>query len=324
MERTPADYAFLSAHDDDPFARYEAMQELMSGWLVRRAGGKDAGSPDAIVEAVRRTLDNQALDDAFKAETIALPADTIIVDRIGHDVDPLAVVDARKSLKRFVMEGVGAGRWRDLFTSLGGGAFDLSPEAKGRRRLRAAALGYLFAAPDDAAYELAAAAYADADNMTDRVNALGLLANSDAPQREDVLADFHQRFAADANVIDKWFIVQAMSESGDPLARAEALMAHKDYKSSNPNRFRALVGGFAANMPALHREDGAGYRFLADRIIEADGINPQTAARFVAPLGRWRRFTSAHADMMRGELERILAKPGLSKDVREMAGKSLA
>ena len=33
------DLILLAAHDDDPFARYEAMQELVVGHLVKAAGG---------------------------------------------------------------------------------------------------------------------------------------------------------------------------------------------------------------------------------------------------------------------------------------------
>jgi aminopeptidase N len=93
---------------------------------------------------------------------------------------------------------------------------------------------------------------------------------------------------------------------------------------SNPNRLRSLVGAFAANQRAFHEASGRGYRFLADMILAADRINPQTAARFVPPLGRWRRFDEARAALMRAELERIVAAPGLSKDVFEQASKSLA
>jgi|TARA_R100000501_G_scaffold5804_1_gene12735 aminopeptidase N len=322
-DRTTEDLAFLAAHDDDPFARYEATQELMSLWLASRATGGEPGAPRAIVEAVRRTLSDQSLDAAFQAEAIQLPADTMIVDRIGHDADPEAVVAARKQLMRALLHGIGRDRVTDLFASLGGGPFELTPHAKGRRRLRGVALQLLFADADEAACRAAADLYDNADNMTDRMAALGVLANSEAPQREGALTDFQARFAGDANVIDKWFAVQALAEVGDPLATAVALMRRDDFSISNPNRFRALIGGFVANMAGFHRPDGAGYRLLADQILAVDRLNPQTAARFIAPLGRWRRFETERAALMRGQLARILATKGLSKDVREMAEKSL-
>jgi aminopeptidase N len=62
---------------------------------------------------------------------------------------------------------------------------------------------------------------------------------------------------------------------------------------------------------------------IADLILALDPRNPQTAARFVPPLGRWRRVEPVRSAMMRAELERIAAAPGLSRDVREQVTKSL-
>jgi aminopeptidase N len=92
---------------------------------------------------------------------------------------------------------------------------------------------------------------------------------------------------------------------------------------SNPNRLRALAGSFAGTPSAFHRADGRGYNWLAEVIVAADKLNPQTAARFVAPLGRWRKIEPGRAAKMRAALQRILAEPGLSKDVFELASKSL-
>jgi aminopeptidase N len=44
----------------------------------------------------------------------------------------------------------------------------------------------------------------------------------------------------------------------------------------------------------------------------------------VVPLGRWRRFDAARGALMRAQLERIVASPGVSKDVLEMASRALA
>jgi aminopeptidase N len=102
------------------------------------------------------------------------------------------------------------------------------------------------------------------------------------------------------------------------------LAGHQDFTMNNPNRLRSLAGTFGANHWAFHSRDGRGYAFLADMIIAADKLNPQIAARMVPPLGRWRRLEPKRAAMMREQLERIAATPGLSKDVFEQASKSLA
>ena len=66
-DRSAADLAFLSAHDDDPFARYEAMQQLMLDTLVSAVQG-GAADHGPVIEAVRNTLTDTALDPSFIAE----------------------------------------------------------------------------------------------------------------------------------------------------------------------------------------------------------------------------------------------------------------
>jgi aminopeptidase N len=44
----------------------------------------------------------------------------------------------------------------------------------------------------------------------------------------------------------------------------------------------------------------------------------------VSPLGQWRRFDAGRQASMKQALEHILALPGLSKNVFEMASRSLA
>jgi len=103
------------------------------------------------------------------------------------------------------------------------------------------------------------------------------------------------------------------------------LTAHPDFDLRNPNRVRALVGSFTSgNQVRFHDASGAGYQFLADSIMQLDPVNGQVAARMVSPLGQWRRFDAGRQASMKQALERILALPGLSKNVFEMASRSLA
>ncbi len=160
--------------------------------------------------------------------------------------------------------------------------------------------------------------------MTDRQGALGVLVNGTAPERDRALDEFFERYARDPLVLDKWFSVQALSIRDDTPEQVAALASHPAFNLTNPNRLRALVGSFAANQRAFHTISGRGYGFVADMILAVDRINPQTAARLVPPLGRWRRFDQRRAAMMRAALERILSTQGLSKDSYEQASKSLA
>ena len=159
--------------------------------------------------------------------------------------------------------------------------------------------------------------------MTDRQGALMVLCGLDMPERAELLADFHARYAGNALVIDKWFSLQAGSLHPQALDHVKALAGHPDFTMANPNRVRALYMGFAVNQAAFHAASGEGYRMIADLILALDPVNAQTAARFVPPLGRWRRIEAGRSALMKAELERIAATPGLSRDTSEQVSKSL-
>ena len=319
-DRSRSDLSFLSAHDDDPFARYEAMQQLMLDTLLASVAGRESDHRP-VVEAVRRTLTNNALDSAFVAEAVMLPSETFIGDHL-QIVDPEAIRRSREALRRDLGRELEP-LWRGAYAATSADRFELTPAAKGARRLRTVALNYLIASGAEDSAALARRQYDEADNMTLREGALAALVNSDAPEREGALSAFYDRWRDNPLVLDKWFTLQALSTRDDTVDRVTELTRHPDFTLANPNRVRSLIGAFAANQRALHHESGRGYRLIADTLLAADRINPQVAARLVPPLGRWRRFDEKRAALMRAELERIVATPGLSKDVFEQASKSL-
>ncbi len=319
-DRSPADLAFLSRHDDDPFARYEAMQQLMLDTLV--AGAVEGRADhEAAIAAVADTLDNPELDRAFVAEAVLLPSEAFVGDQLSS-VDPEAIFRAREALRRDLGRRL-QDRWRAAYAQAPQVPYVYSPEEKGKRRLRNVALGYLAAAGAPDAATLAFRQFEVADNMTDRQAALTTLVSSDDDLRIAALDIFYNRYADNPLVLDKWFQTQALSSRDDAAATVAALAEHPDFTLANPNRARSLVGAFGVNQRAFNRPDGAGYRFLADQLIALDRLNPQTAAKLLPPLGRWRRFDEDRAALMREQLERIVAQPGLSKDLFEQASKSL-
>ena len=319
-DRSQHDLAFLSAHDDDPFARYEAMQQLMVNVLVAIVAGH-AVDEEPVIAAIRDTVSDPKLDPAFIAETIRLPSEAYLGDQM-RVVDPDAIHLARDGLQRRIgaeLETI----WRDVHQRTESNGFSLSPQARGARKLRNAALIYLAASGAADADSIAFDQFDRADNMTERQAAMATLVSGTSAEREAALDIFYNRYAKDALVLDKWFQTQALAFHPDTVAQVAELGRHKDFTLSNPNRVRALYGAFSANQWAFNDKSGRGYRMVSDIIIALDKINPQTAARLVPPLGRWRRFDIDRGVLMRAELERILAQPRLSKDVTEQVSKSL-
>ena len=320
------DLVFLAAHDDDPFARYEAMQQLVVQHLVAAvSGGLDAATRESGRAAIRGALSaiiaDPALDDLMRGELMILPGEAYLAEQLLV-ADPGAIHAEREGLKAYLGASLKA-QLRELHARASAVPYSLSAAARGARKLKTQALVYLAAGAPDEAATLAAAQFDSADNMTDRQGALMVLCGLQTPLREDKLAAFHQRFAENALVIDKWFSLQAGSLHPQALDHVTALAAHSDFTLHNPNRVRALYMAMAVNPQAFHAASGAGYRMIADLILALDPLNAQTAARFVAPLGRWKRIEPGRAALMRAELERILAAPKLSRDTFEQVSKSL-
>jgi aminopeptidase N len=320
IDRRRGELERLAEVDPNPFARYEALQELMYRALIAGAGGEVVDS-EPVIAAMRGTIRSNSLDSAFKGEALSLPTEGLIGDRM-EVVDPDAVHASRDSLRRAI--GTELAEELARAQSMTATGSDLSPQAKGVRRLKSVSLGLIAAGDPALGSALAKAQFDSADNMTDRQGALTVLASLDGAEREAAFGAFYRRYESDSLVLDKWFALQAAAQRADTIDVVEALAKHPQFSARNPNRWRALVSNFAANQWAFHHASGRGYQFLADMILAVDRINPQVAARQVPSLGRWKRFEPNRAELMRAQLERIVASPGLSKDVFEQASKSLA
>jgi aminopeptidase N len=155
--------------------------------------------------------------------------------------------------------------------------------------------------------------------------ALSTLSLHDVPQRQAALDDFYRRYAGDPLIIDKWLALQAAIPEAGTLDRVRRLTQHPAFSMSNPNRVRSLIGGFAqANASQFNRADGAGYEFVADRILELDPKNPQVAARLMTAFRSWRALEEVRRCKAKATLERVAATPSLSADVRDIVNRALA
>src|SRR5258705_893918 len=224
--RGAGDLERLAQADTDAFARYEAIQELMLRALVAGARG-EAADPAPVIEAIAATLKSNSLDPAFKGEAILIPSDALIADRM-EVVDPDAIHQSRETLR----SAIGSELSDDLLAahrSDGVSGDDLSPRAKGVRRLRTVALNLLSAADERQGAALAKAQFDRADNMTDRQGALGILVSLAEPEREAALDAFYGRFRTDALVLDKWFALQAAAQRPDTVEQVLKLANHADF-----------------------------------------------------------------------------------------------
>lgn len=320
-EMDDATRAFLLAHDTDPFARWEAGRELALSALTDLAQGRAAG--EGFIAAIGTLMSDEAADPAFRALCLALPGEEEIATRLsdrGVTPDPQAIHAARGDLARRIAEA-----HRDALADFYAAMTvpgDYRPDAASaaRRALRIAALGLLSRIDGG---ERAEVLFGTADNMTERMAALSVLVRLDRAQT--ALRLMAEEFGTNRLVMDKWFSVQVMAAPPDrAVAVAQALAARKDFDWKNPNRYRALLGGLAANHAGFHAADGSGYAFTADWLARMDGANPQIAARMSTAFETWPRYDAGRRAHAVAALERIAALEGLSRNTREMVSRMIA
>jgi aminopeptidase N len=313
----PEERAFLLEHDTDPFNKWESGRALAKDVLARMARDAEAGPGTRWTGAMARVVRDETLDPAFRALCLALPSEDDLAQTLhaaGHVPDPARIHAARQRLALALAQALGADL-PAMVAALDGPSPDR--EAPGRRALKLRLLGLLSRLDGGAA---ARAQFARATTMTDEIGALAALLDIGAGQEE--LAAFEARWRGDRLVMDKWFALQVAHAAPERAATvAEALTRHPDFNWKTPNRFRAVFGALSANHAGFHHADGAGYRLLADWLIRLDPVNPQTASRLSTAFDAWSRYDADRQGMMRDQLARILATPGLSRDLAEMAGR---
>ncbi len=327
VDLSPEDLAFLMAHDSDAYNRWQAGQDYAMRLLVEAVSAlqKKQPAPDAraFIDALGLIAADERLEPAMRAQALALPSDSDIARIIGRDIDPAAIHRARSGLRRKLAQRLGA-KLEDLYaTHAVKGAYAPTPEQIGKRSLRNAALGLLVArgTPDDIAR--ASRHFMSAKNLTDEIAGLGILGDVRGPEREAALDRFFARWKGDHLVIDHWFAYQAASSLPGTLTAVRKLLQHPLMSLKNPNKARTLIGVFAANPVAFNRMDGAGYRFVADRILEIDVFNPQVASRLLTAFRSWKTLEPGRRKLAREALQRIAKQEPLSRDVYEIVSKML-
>jgi aminopeptidase N len=294
---------------------------------MRLFGDAGAEVPAAWTDGLRAVLTDDAQDPAFRALAAELPGIDEMSREIagrGDPADPDAIHDALTRMRRSLGERLRPALAGLYESAAPAGPYRPDPESSGRRALRNRCLALLAAPRTAEAFARAERQFREADNMTDSLAALAVLSHEGAPQAEDALAAFHDRWRHDPLVIDKWLALQATAPLPGTLEKVRTLTDHPAFDWKNPNRFRGLIGAFAEGNPvAFHAADGSGYRFVADWLLTLDGANPQTAARVTGAFETLGRYDEARQRMMRNQLERMAGTEGLSRNTREIVERIL-
>ncbi|MDA1011651.1 MAG: aminopeptidase N [Proteobacteria bacterium] len=326
FEYTDEDLLYLLAHDDDPFNRWEAGQQLQSRLILsaipKLEGRLQPSWNNNFIEVLSESLHEAHEDPAFTAELFSTPAESHLAESLEL-VDPDLLHSARNALRLTIAPTLEA-QLLDVYLKQSNQA-SYSPDARsaGQRAIKNVCLGLLVDLKKQEYVDLSLRQLETATNMTDEYAALQIIVNATRPECEEALIKFYDKWRSEPLALDKWFAVQAASPSKNTAERVKELMTHPTFDIKNPNKVFALLRTFSANHVHFHRSDGFGYRLISEAILELDAINPQVAARISRSFDRWQKFDKAHQSHAKSALETIINQPKLSKDTGEIISKTL-
>lgn len=316
--------ARLVAVDDNGFSRWEAIQRLCLNVILPalETGNINEHAYQGLLSAMQALVASTPKDKAVFAEMLTLPSAAYIAE-LCSPVWPKRIATVRQECLARLARDMES-QFHVLYANNNQRKeFSLSAEAVAERALKNRALSYLVATEQAAYHALASHQYHVANNMTDRLAAFSSLIMSEYPERAVLVDDFYQQWKGDSLVLDKWFSLQALVPKAESLDVVKTLVNHAAFSMNNPNKVRSLIGAFSSNLHGFHREDGLGYAFFADSVLELNEINPQVAARMVGVFNNWKTLVEPNKSLMKTQLIRIVESDNLAKDVTEIVTKAL-
>ena len=300
------DLAFLIQHETNGFNQWQATQTLLERILL------EDHKVDAYIQAIKNTLPELVNKDPLLASRLFdVPSENYLGSRIDQDYEPELIREKREAVLDRLARELGS-FWKDSYLSLDPEMQKEFSLAMGVRALKNIMLNMLARQGDESVFDLAYAQYQNTGNMSERLGALRVLVWNDAPQAQDALDDFYNRFKDEALSLDQWFSIQA----SNPNATEETikyLTQHVDYDLGTPNRIRAVSGGLAANPVNT-------WSFGVDHFIELgaylDEKNPILGSRLLQVLSRWYTLAEPQRSQVQQALKALQPKVK-SKNVSE-------
>ncbi|TYA48413.1 aminopeptidase N [Aggregatibacter actinomycetemcomitans] len=309
---------------ENGFIRWDAVQMLLNAELRRNVSNYQQGIElDLSAETIamlQQILTNYQKDIELTSLILTLPKATEFAE-LFKTIDPDAISAVREFMARAIAENLQELLFK-TYNQIRLDEYKIERQDIALRKLRNVCLSYL--AYTNMGNSLVNKHYSYSNNMTDTLAALTAATQAKLPCRDNLLADFEQKWQQDGLVMDKWFALQATRPEENVLQNVMQLMDHPSFNFNNPNRVRSLVGTFAGqNLKAFHAIDGSGYRFLTDILIKLNKSNPQVASRLIEPLIRFARYDAQRQTLMKRALERISETEDLSRDLYEKIEKAL-
>ena len=315
----------LFAHDTDNFNRYEAGQRIAKHCItspsLKGIDGKLSTDQNNIINAYKSILTDRTLDNGFKAECLTLPGlYTLVCEDEIYDYE--TAYTAKKKFLKILANGLEK-ELLETYENMKEETFSKSGVSMGKRALKNICLSYLTEIDDEKYIDIAYKQFKSAHNMTDSIRALAILNKFKSEITKKANDEFYEQWKDDQLVINKYFAVLASSPRKDVLEIVKELENNPSFDKTNPNKLRSLYGVFGRNYPFFHTQDGKGYEFITQKIIEIDSFNSKMAGGLCQVFRQYKHMPKIQKSIIKSQLETIQNTKAISDILFEVSGKIL-
>ncbi len=318
IECDEIDYSFLMAHDTDGFVRYEAAQQFAIATLQSMMLGDEP--TEAYLCAYGKILEDETIEPMYKSQLLELPTISMMM-QFQEIIDVSSIHQSLEALKQTIARRFATTIEKHVHALYEPQNSSIDAVSMGKRALKNRLLSLWMSLGDEVCALLCKRYYDESISMTDRLVMLDLLENYAPELAKPAFENFYESHNDNTLVMNKYFTLLASCRRDGTLERVSALQEDPAFDEKIPNLVRSLIGSFARNLVAFHAISGDGYDFMADKIIEVDGFNPQIASGLAGAFKSYAKLSSSQKEKMGNALKRIVNHPNLSNNVNEIVSK---
>ena len=307
---------FIIENEIDLFSIYDSTSRLYKYLITKRFENNiEINNENKLIKSISSIIKNKKnINLSLLSEILHIP-NFAELESESNIINPLKFYEINEKLNRRFGESLKADlidKYKEIHTNI----YDKWPNGKDERKL-VEVIWRLLLYANDKNIKKSIINFVGGNNMTLSKSALNVLQLFNCEETLEARDIFFKKWESNSVVLDTWFYFSASIEVLDSIDNLENLFKHKKFDPKSPNTLRSILSGFVLNNRCFHKEDGSSYKYIAEKIVEFDNINPIIISRFIKIFSRWKFYVEPYKSNMYNSIKYI-NNFNLSQNSREV------
>ena len=303
-------------YESDFFTIYDTIKGIYNHIISKRINNNpDFNIENKLIKTLRSIISNKkSINLYLLSEILSIPTFSEIESEINI-INPLKIYETIDELNCLF----GTSLKEELYCKLNQIEKNINkiwPEGKYERKL-IETIWRLLLHSNEGEIKKKVINYVGSSSMTLSKAALNVFTRIDCPERELIANIFFKKWKTNLVVLDSWFFFKASIAMDNNPKNIEDLFNHKYFDLKSPNTLRSILNAYVTRNSFFHSIDGSGYKYIANKIIELDKLNPIVISRFLKIFSRFKYYENPYKKNMIDVLNYI-QKNELSTNTREV------